>query len=168
MASQPPKLTPGGVVIAGGKSYIIFSDQVRQGGSCSWRARNPGNIRNGGSLGAIPGKKHACGSSGAFAVFPTESSGFAAISKVLKSFGHVTIQAAMNKYAPSSDGNNPKAYAQKMAKSMGASVDDFVDKLSSSQLDKFATAIKKEEGWKAGKAYSRSDASLPQEIKDRL
>jgi hypothetical protein len=163
-----PKLKPGDEVTVGGKTYIIFSDQVRQGGSCSWRARNPGNIRNGDSLGAISGKKHKCGSSGTFAVFPTESAGFAAISKVLKSYGHVTIQAAMNKYAPSGDGNDPKAYAQKVAKSMGAKVDDFVDKLSSSQLDIFATAIKKEEGWETGKAYSLTDSSLPKEIKDRL
>jgi hypothetical protein len=169
MASNQPKLTPGDVATAGGKTYIIFKDQVRQGGSCSWIARNPGNIRNGDSMGAISGKKHKCGSSGMFAIFPDEASGFAAISKVLKAYGHITVLAAMNKYAPSGDGgNDPKAYAQKVAKSMGVTVDSFVDKLSSSQLNTFATAIKNTEGWIPGKAYSLSDASLPQEIKDRL
>jgi hypothetical protein len=143
VGGQKAKLVPGDTVTVDGKTYIIFSDEVRQGGSCSWRARNPGNIRFGDSLGAISGKKHKCGSSGSFAIFPTEAAGLAAIPKVLKAYGHVTVLDAMKKYAPASDGNDPKAYAKQVAKSMGAKIEDFVDDLSSSQLSKFAASVKK-------------------------
>lgn len=167
-ASKLPPLQPGDAVVVGGKSYLIFADEVREGGTCAWRGRNPGNIRWGEKYGAIKGKQHKCGSSGKFAVFPDETTGLAAIVKVLKGYGHISVKDAMAKYAPASDGNDPDAYAQSVAKKMGVTVETFVDALDSSQLDKFAEGVKTFEGWKAGTAYKRDDSKLPEEIRQRL
>jgi hypothetical protein len=167
--SSLPKLNPGDVIASGGKTYIIFADEVRQGGSCSWVARNPGNIRNGDGVGALAGKQHPCGSSGMFAIFPDEATGFAAISRVLRGYGHITVQKAMEKYAPAGDGSNdPNAYARNVASRMGVTVGTFLDTLNDSQLETFATAVKGVEGWITGKAFARDDASLPQDIRSRL
>ena len=163
-----PPLQPGDVVSIGGKNYIIFDDEVREGGSCAWRGRNPGNIRSGGKYGAIAGKKHKCGKSGEFAIFPDEATGLAAITQVVKGYGHVTVKAAMAKYAPASDGNDPVAYAKSVAKKMGVSVDDYVDALTEDQLNKFAEGIKTFEGWKEGTSFKRDDPKLPEEIRSRL
>jgi hypothetical protein len=162
-------LQPGDVVVSGGKTYIIFADEVRQGGSCAWIGRNPGNIRSGDKYGAIAGKQHKCGSSGMFAIFPDEATGMDAIKKVLKAYGHITVKKAMAKYAPAGDGaNDPDAYAKSVAKRMKVTVETYVDTLSDSQLDTFAEAIKTVEGWIVGNAFTRKDPKLPEEIRKRL
>jgi len=167
-ASKLPPLQPGDALAVSGKSYVIFADEVREGGTCAWRGRNPGNIRLGEKYSAIKGKQHKCGSSGKFAVFPSEATGLKAIVKVLENYGHVSITDAMAKYAPASDGNDPVAYAKTVAKNIGVPPETFVDELDSSQLDKFAEGIKTFEGWKAGTTYKRDDAKLPEEIRNRL
>ena len=156
---------PGLEVFAGGKRYIIFTDEVRAGGTISWRARNPGNIRSGDRYGAYPGKKANTKSAGSFAVFPDEATGFEAIKKVLHGYGHITVAKAMNKYAPAGDGaNDPDAYARSVAKQMGVAVDAYVDALDDAQMDVFATAIKRVEGWTEGTAFRLDDPSLPAEV----
>jgi len=158
-------MDPGLEVLAGGKRHIIFPDEVRADGTISWRARNPGNIRSGDRYGAYPGKKANTKSSGSFAVFPDEQTGFEAIKQVLRGYGHITVAKAMNKYAPAGDGaNDPDAYARSVAKEMGVSVDTYVDALDDSQMDIFATAIKRVEGWSEGTTYALDDPSLPAEV----
>ena len=156
---------PGLVVAANGHEYVIYTDEVRQGGSASWRARNPGNIRNGDAYGAYPGKHINAGSSGHFAVFPDEATGFAAIKSVLHHYGHVTVAQAMNRYAPSSDNNDPDAYARHVAGQMGVPVTTYVDQLSDDQLTVFATAIRGVEGWTVGHSYTLTDPALPDAVK---
>jgi len=160
----PTAADPGREVVAGGKAYIIYTDEVRQGGSVAWRGRNPGNIRNGDSYGAYAGKKLHAGSNGTFAIFPDEATGFAAIKLVLQHYGHITVQAAMNKYAPASDNNDPKSYAATVAKHMGVTTETYVDTLDDGQLDTFAQAIKQVEGWIEGHTFALDDASLPAEV----
>ncbi len=156
---------PGLEVMAGGRRYIIFPDEVRTGGTISWRARNPGNIRYGDRYGAYPGKKANTQSAGSFAVFPDEQTAFEAIKQVLRGFGHVTVAKAMDKYAPAADGaNDPAAYARSVAKEMGVAVNTFVDGLNDSQMDIFATAVKRVEGWTAGTTYALDDPALPAEV----
>lgn len=156
-------------MVSGGKTYIIFADEVRQGGSCAWIGRNPGNIRFGDKYGAIAGKQHKCGSSGMFAIFPDEATGMAAIPKVLKDFGHVTVKQAMGRYAPKGDGSNdPEAYARSVARKMKVTVDTYVDTLSDAQLETFAEAIKTVEGWIVGNAFTKKDPKLPEDIRRRL
>jgi Putative peptidoglycan binding domain len=159
---------PGLEVVAGGKAYIIYPDEVRQGGSVAWRGRNPGNIRNGDSYGAYPGKKLHAGSNGTFAIFPDEETGFAAIKLVLQSYGHITVQACMNKYAPASDHNDPTSYAATVAKKMGVTTDTYVDTLDDGQLDTFAQAIKQVEGWIEGHTHPLDDAALPEAVKKAI
>jgi hypothetical protein len=157
---------PGLEVFTGGKRYIIFTDEVRSGGTISWRARNPGNIRNGDHYGAYAGKKANTSGSGSFAVFPDEATGFAAIAQVLRGYGHITVAKAMGKYAPAGDGaNDPDAYARSVAKEMGVSVDTYVDALDDSQLQVFSTAIKRVEGWTPGTTHALDDESLPDAVK---
>jgi hypothetical protein len=162
-------LAPGDVVMVNGNSCVVFDDELRQGGTVSWRARNPGNIRSGDSYGAYPGKKLNTQSAGAFAIFPDEGTGMQAISAVLKGYGHVTVKQAMNKYAPSGDGaNDPDQYARIVASRMGVTIDSFVDSLSDAQLSNFAEQIKTVEGWKAGTTYKRDDPKLPNDVRKRL
>jgi peptidoglycan hydrolase-like protein with peptidoglycan-binding domain len=157
---------PGLVVAAGGHEYVIYTDEVRQGGSPSWRARNPGNIRNGDTYGAYHGKHITAGASGHFAVFPDEATGFAAIKSVLHHYGHVTVAQAMSKYAPAGDGaNDPDAYARHVAGHMGVPVTTFVDQLTDAQMTVFATAIRQFEGWTAGHTFALTDPALPDAVK---
>jgi hypothetical protein len=160
---------PGDVKVSGGKKYVIYDDEVRQGGTVSWVARNPGNIRNGEAYGAYSGKKYHTQKVGDFAIFPDEMTGFMAIIKLLQGYGHITVAQAMGKYAPKGDGNNdPIKYAQAVAKRMGVRVNTFVDTLADEQLSVFAEAIKTVEGWKPGTVYARDDQKLPKEIRDYL
>jgi hypothetical protein len=157
---------PGLEVMAGGKRYIVFDDEVRSDGTISWRARNPGNIRNGEKYGAYPGKKANTKSAGSFAVFPDEQTGFEAIKAVLKGYGNVTVVKAMNKYAPAGDGaNDPDAYARKVAKDMGVPVDTSVQSLDDDQMQTFAEAVKRVEGWKEGTTHALDDPALPAEVR---
>ena len=91
-----------------------------------------------------------------------------AISLVLKDYGKITILAAMNKYAPSSDNNDPEKYARTVATAVGASTDTTLDTLSDAQLAKFSEEIKRVEGWKAGQSFSYADPKLPEEVRSRL
>jgi hypothetical protein len=162
-------LEPGDVALVSGKKYVIYADEVRQGGTVSWLCRNPGNIRSGERYGAFKGKKYVTDSVGAFAIFPDEGTGHAAILKLLNDYGHITILDTMKKYAPTGDGkNNPDAYAASVAKRIGVSVDTYLDELSEAQKQRFAAQIKQVEGWKAGSSFTRDDAKLPDEIKQRL
>jgi hypothetical protein len=162
-------LSPGDSVIVGGNNYVIFEDEIRIGGTVSWHARNPGNIRNGDKYGAYAGKRIHTSSAGSFAIFPDEDTGLAAIAKVLKGYGKITVKQAMNKYAPSGDGaNDPDQYARMVAKAMGAEMDTGLDTLSDGQMTKFAEKIKQVEGWKPGTAFKRDDPKVPEEIRKRL
>jgi hypothetical protein len=160
---------PGQTVTADDHEYVIFVDEVRQGGSASWRARNPGNIRNGDSYGAYPGKKIHAGSSGEFAVFPDAATGFEAIKSVLRHYGHVTVSTAMSHYAPKGDGaNDPDAYANHVAKQMGVPVTTYVDTLDDGKLDTFAMAIRQFEGWVPGHTFTLDDPTLPRAVKHAI
>jgi hypothetical protein len=162
-------LMPGDMVKVGGKKYVIYDDEVRSGGSIAWICRNPGNIRNGDPYGAFRGKKFDAGTSGKFAIFPDEATGFAAIIPVLKGYGHITILQCMEKYAPRGDGaNDPDRYAATVAGKLGVGVETFLDSLTDAQLQAVRDQIKVVEGWIPGTTFKRDDANLPDEIKRRL
>jgi hypothetical protein len=160
---------PGLEVKVGKTRYVIHADEVRTGGSVAWRGRNPGNIRDGERFGAYPGKKVTTTTSGSFAVFPDEETGFEAIKLVLKGYGHITVTDTMKKYAPEGDGaNDPVAYAENVAKAMGVPAETYIDTLDDDQLEVFATAIKRFEGWVVGTIYALDDDSLPAEVKKAI
>lgn len=121
----------------------------RSGGSAAWRNNNPGNIRKSKtaySFGAI-------GETDKWAVFPDEETGLNAVVKLLqsKSYRDLSIKAAINKWAPSSDGNNPENYARKVSRMTGLPADAKINTLNDSELRKVANAIKTVEGWTVGK-----------------
>lgn len=80
---------------------------------------NPGNIENGPFARSQPGY---VGSDGRFAQFDTMDHGIDAQSSLLQGYGNKglnTPNAIINRYAPSSDGNNTNAYASFVSKKMG-------------------------------------------------
>ena len=54
---------------------VIYSDEVRTGGTVAWICRNPGNIRDGDKFGAFKGKKLQVNGVGTYAIFPDETHG---------------------------------------------------------------------------------------------
>ena len=121
---------------------------IRTGGSRTWRNMNPGAIRHG----EFSKQYGACGSAGGFAVFPTEEYGMNALRALLKSdkYANLTIAAAVRKYAPSSDNNNPRSYQQKLSRMTGLNLNKKLGQLTSDELERVAFAIKEIEGWISG------------------
>lgn len=121
---------------------------IRTGGSRTWRNMNPGAIRHG----SFSKQYGACGSAGGFAVFPTEEYGMNALRALLQSdtYANLTIAAAVRKYAPSSDNNNPRSYQQKLSRMTGLNLNKKLGQLTSDELDRVAFAIKEIEGWISG------------------
>lgn len=128
-------------------------------GSRSWRNNNPGNLRDGEfarSHGAV-GKDDK-----GFAVFPTEETGQAALEALLqtKKYSGKTIAAAMSTYAPASDSNNPVAYAQNLARAIGAPTSATIASLTPQQFQAFTAQIRNHEGWKPGAAKHPAAGSV--------
>lgn len=121
----------------------------RSNGSAAWRNNNPGNIRKSKaaySFGAI-------GETDKWAIFPDEETGLNAIVKLLqsKNYRNLSVRAAIHRWAPYSDGNNPENYARKISKMTGLPADAKINTLNEFELQKVANAIKTIEGWTVGK-----------------
>lgn len=121
----------------------------RTNGSVAWRNNNPGNIIKSSAaynLGAI-------GATDKWAVFPDEETGLKAVVRLLRSkiYNNLSIQQAINRWAPSSDGNNPKRYAQRISAMTGVPITEKIKNLTDAVLRQVANAIKIIEGWTPGK-----------------
>ncbi len=137
-----------------GGSWVKYTSNdgsgfIRTGGSRTWRNMNPGALRHG----DFSKQYGACGSAGGFAVFPTEEHGMKALCALLQSdkYANLTIAAAIYKYAPPSDNNNPKSYQQKLSNMTGLSLNRKLYQLTPAEIERVAFAIKEIEGWKSGK-----------------
>ena len=120
----------------------------RSKGTIAWRNNNPGNI-----VDSQFARSHgAVGSSGKFAIFPDEATGMNAIKTLLrsKSYNNLTIAAAINRWAPAADNNDPVKYAQTVSKLTGLSANRTISSLNDTELQSVANAIRKVEGWKPG------------------
>lgn len=111
----------GGLLGLGDANSVAQTIQKIEGyfpGSLSYKNNNPGNLRPAGQPGCVP--------SGGFCTFATYDDGYAALVRDLtaKANRGMTIQDAINMYAPASDGNNPTSYAATLAASQGLSVSD--------------------------------------------
>jgi V8-like Glu-specific endopeptidase len=169
-------LAPGDLVTVGGKKYVIYASEIRSGGVPAWINNNPGNITKGGEAESY--RAYAGKGNGMFAIFPDEATGFSAILSFLRKRQEKTIAQMMAIYAPPDDGspgnkgNDPVAYANYIAKSLGVPVDTKVKDLSDDRLNTFGKAIQRLETGPAdkavGKIYSYNDPALPAEIRDRL
>jgi len=156
---------PGDVITSGGKKYVVYPEEVRSGGTVAWVCRNPGAIREGEKYGAYKGKKFQTAKAGAFAIFPTAAMGLRGVVTVLATYGNVTINQAMHKYAPKKDGNDPDKYAKTLADGLG--VADSVS-LKSVDLNRMAELITGVETTQPGETYSLYDERLPAEVRMRL
>ena len=133
-------------------TYITADGEkiVRSGGSVAWRNNNPGNLKA--TTSSFTMNNGAIGSAGQWAVFPDEQTGLKAITKLLrtKRYNNLSISAAIHRYAPFSDNNNPIAYSNRISKLTGLSSDLIIDDLSDDDLIKVARAIQVVEGWIPG------------------
>lgn len=109
---------------ATGKPYLTVyqfedgSKEVRTGGWPAWRNNNPGNLK------AFPFSfdKGAIGKGGNnLAIFPDVQTGIDAQIHLLKLpvYQKLSLEAAIAKYAPKSDGNDPKKYTDDVVKETG-------------------------------------------------
>lgn len=130
--------------------YITSDGQriKRIGGSVAWRNNNPGNIRKS----KIAYNNGAIGETDQWAVFPDEETGLNAIVKLLKSenYTNLSVEGAIHRWAPFSDGNNPDKYSENVSKMTGLASNAKINNLSDSDLKKIARAIQQIEGWIPG------------------
>ena len=179
----PPQPAPNGNRAPVGSSgklpevgvYVVYQDSVRTKGTAAWRGNNPGNITHGsftkshGAVGEqIVATKHQ---TYRFAVFPDEKTGFEAIKALMKTekYAKLSVADAMKRYAPASDpSNDPAAYAAKIKQETGIESTRIMNTLNGSELEAFAQAIRKVEGWKEGKTYQRGDASNPEWVEQLI
>ena len=112
----------------------------------AWRANNPGNLR-----GAPTQIATAAGGVGNFAVFATMDDGRAAQKALyLKTYGSMTVKAAIEKLTPPEDHNDTPAYLKKLEK---AGID--LSKDVKSQIDKLMPAVEANEGMIEGTEITR-------------
>lgn len=152
--SPPPAGAPGEFVHARSiaPKTILYTDadgrdQIREGGSRSWRNCNPGNIRKGDfsrNCGAI-------GDDGSFAIFPDETVGKAAIIALTKTAAYIrlTLKNAIFRYAPPTE-NNTEAYAKYIHDKTGIALDAVLSDLKADDFRRIANTIQIIEGWKPG------------------
>lgn len=104
-------------------------------GSASYRNNNPGNFR---CSSLVMGEFGATKCVNNLAVFPTYEKGWQALKQFLiyactdqlRSYkSTMTLLEFYQRYAPSTDGNNPKNYASAVAKDLGVSIDTKIGSL---------------------------------------
>ena len=99
----------------------------------SVRNNNPGNIRI--SKADWQGK---VGNDGEFEIFDTPEMGARAMAKLLTNYqrrhGLKTVNSIINRWAPSSDNNDPVGYAKRVANSIGVDPDEEIDLRSNPEL----------------------------------
>lgn len=138
------------------------SEQVKEGGSRSWRNNNPGNIE----YGDFAKKFGALGTDGRFAIFPDEESGRKAKdnlifesdrAKRLSTKGDYgagigykdkTLSQAITAYAPPEE-NPTDVYIKRILDAVGS--EKRMSEYSRAERDIILEAMKKVEGWKEGK-----------------
>lgn len=124
---------------------------TRKGGTVAWRNNNPGNLRESeftkrmGSIGK---------DSNNYAIFPNADAGDQARYVLLfspeLSYYDLTIEQAVNKYAPSSDGNDTEWYIGQIDKLASIKRSTKLSSLTDQQRAQLLQAMKKIEGTKVG------------------
>lgn len=102
------------------KGVVEFEDDKgnryrRSGGTVAWRCNNPGNLKYGEFTKSYGAVGH---DSGGHSVFPTVEMGNKAQYGLVFGPNYVnrTLQKAIERYAPSSDGNDPDGYVNFLLK----------------------------------------------------
>ncbi len=140
-----------GVEFAQGKRRVYTladgTQQIREGGTRAWRNNNEGNLRYGDFA-----KKHgAIGQDEqGFAVFPSEEVGTKAKGSLLfdtSTYKKLTLQQALNRYAPPSE-NNTNMYYATVLKAVGSN--KRMSEYSPEERQRIMGAMRQVEGWRAG------------------
>jgi hypothetical protein len=122
--------------------YEYGPQEVRGGGTVSWRNNNPGNLR---------GAPDQVGRAHGFAVFSDEAAGEAAMRDLLSNelYASKSIDQAISDYAPAFENNTP-AYQEAVRRGIGAQGSTPIDQLTNSQFDALVRTIRQVEVWKGG------------------
>jgi hypothetical protein len=134
------------------------SEDVRSGGTRSWRNNNPGNIgagrfsRSQGSIGAAGGANN-----NRFAVFADYGAGRQAQLNLLRrsDYQGMGVDAAIARWAPPEDGNPTAAYQAYVRNALGVTGDVKLSDLTEAQLNGLADALQRFEGWREGTVVNR-------------
>ena len=146
---------------------VVYEDSsgaryVFTGGTRAWRTCNPGNIIRS----AFARKHGSIGDDGVNAIFPSEKVGRAALTGLLKTqtYQRLTVAAAIERYAPASDGNDPDAYQRFVRDRTGIDLDRVMSMLKKSELNALREAIEVMEGWREGEIRG---PAAPEDIEPR-
>ncbi len=125
-------------------------------GSRAWRTHNPGNIIRG----AFATKHKAIGDDGINAIFGSVEAGLEALKALLKgsTYSPLSIELAMQRYAPDEDGNDSAAYARFIEQETGIPMNSVIGGLSDVDFAKLLGAIQTMEGWKVGEVLPLGEA----------
>lgn len=135
-----------------GYTTVFGSDGLKYTfeGPRNWRNNNPGNIE----FGDFAKTHGAIGTDGRFAIFPTYQAGRDAKRSLLfegEGYAGLTINSAMHRYAPPSDGNPTSRYVATLASTLGISADTPLAQLTPEQQNTMLDAMEQFEGYKAGR-----------------
>ncbi|HEY1268814.1 MAG TPA: hypothetical protein VGH16_16280 [Candidatus Binatia bacterium] len=127
--------------------YDNGPDEIRWGGSRTWRNHNPGNLVPG-DLATFEG---AIGRDDGFAIFPDDETGLEAMYGLvyeMRDEGR-TVDRAIERWAPPGQNNTPRYKAHVHSRTGLTGKERLID-LSDAQIDSFVNAIRREEGWTPG------------------
>ncbi|WP_341213400.1 hypothetical protein [uncultured Limimaricola sp.] len=174
LPKEPPvaSMNDSGPALTGGPSTFVAARKIRPqailytddagrdflriAGSRSWRNCNPGNIRKGN----FSANNGGIGDDGSFAIFPSREIGRDAIEALLRgrSYGPLTVEAAINRYAPPSE-NNTDTYVRFVLEQTGLKRTDVLDNLKIAEIRSVISSIEKMEGWRPGEERPHLPAS---------
>ena len=128
------------------------TEEVRTGGSLSWRNNNPGNLRD------TPFSEDdgAIGNAHGFAVFSSEDAGRTALTDLLQTntYQNMTVGDAITRYAPPVE-NDTSNYTHLIENFTGLSAGTPMSSLTGLQIQSVVGAIQRIEGWTVGTVYTR-------------
>lgn len=155
--SAPERTAPGTAGTVGGDRYVVYEDSVMAGGSASWRNNNPGNI----VAGSFADSHGAIGEdANGFAIFPDEDTGRTAQIALLNTdkYQSDTITEAVQTWAPPKDNPNWQNYVNSITSALGVEADTDMSDLTAAQIEQFADAQQRFEGWIEGNTYTGGDS----------
>ncbi len=137
-----------------GKSAIQYDNGlIKKGGHINWRHNNPGNISASDKDHAYADSQGALGYAGGFAIFDSMEAGTAAQKKLIGNgvnYRDLSMNAAIHRYAPKKDKNDPVRYVAYLKKNAGIDPNKTMKDLSDEELDRMVYHMSKFEGMKSG------------------
>ena len=152
-----PEPKPEPVASVGGiyQDVVIFKigdkEEVRTGGSVSWRYNNPGLIY----YGDFAKEAGAIGTDGRYALFRTYEDGRKALMTLLwesdRGYKNKSLEEAMRAYAPKNEGFNTEYYIKVIKADTGISLSKKMSDFSDKDKNTLLSTLEKIERFKPGK-----------------